>query len=163
QVSVRHIFFLAAIPGVLAVLALLMVREPARVRPDEKATANTGAAAPLSKNLACYFGILLLFSLGNSSDAFLLLSARELGISLAAIPILWALLHVSKMVCSYAGGIWSDRTSRVRLIVAGWLVYVFAYVGLAHASRAGHVWVLFVLYGAFYGLSEPAEKALVRD
>jgi MFS family permease len=163
HVPVRRIFLIAAIPGLLAVVALLLVREPARGRPSAKETADAGGVVRLPKDLGRYLAILLVFSLGNSSDAFLLLRARELGVSLSAIPALWALLHVSKMAWSYAGGVWSDRAPRVRLILAGWLVYALAYVGLALASQAWQVWVLFVIYGAFYGLSEPAEKALVRD
>ena len=76
----------------------------------------------LPPSLKLYLGILLLFTIGNSSDAFLLLRARELGIPLALIPALWAVLHVSKLLWSYVGGIWSDGVPRVRS-------------GLAHSSR----------------------------
>ena len=157
---VRHVFLVAAVPGVLALATVALVREKPRATPESKKN-ETGA--PLSKTFKAYLGVLLVFSLGNSTDAFLLLRARDLGLSLAAIPVLWALLHVSKMLWSYVGGVWSDRVPRVRLVLGGWIVYSVTYLALAHAFRPWHVWALFVVYGAFHGLSEPAEKALVRD
>lgn len=163
HLPVRHVFLVAAIPGLFALVAVAMVREPPRAVHAATGAADAKSGAPLPTNLRQYLAILLLFSLGNSSDAFLLLRAREMGVSLAAIPLLWAVLHVSKMLWSYAGGIWSDGISRVRLILAGWFVYFLTYLALAHATEAWHAWVLLVVYGAFYGLSEPAEKALVKD
>ena len=159
---VRHVFLVAAIPGCFALVAVALVREKSHV-PAEVVDGRSGKSASLPKSLKQYLGIVLLFSLGNSTDAFLLLRARELGVSVAAIPMLWALLHVSKMLWSHFGGGWSDQNPRVRLILAGWLAYFVTYIALAHASQAWHAWVLFLFYGAFYGLSEPAEKALVRE
>jgi MFS family permease len=120
-------------------------------------------ATRLSGRLKTYLAILLLFSIGNSSDAFLLLRARDLGVSTAAIPVLWTALHVSKLASSYVGGGWSDRAPRARLIVGGWMVYAGTYLGLGFASHAWQAWLLFLVYGLYYGLTEPAEKALVRD
>ncbi len=121
------------------------------------------AKGALPTSLKRFLVILLLFSIGNSSDAFLLLRARSMGVSLAAIPILWAVLSISKLVWSYAGGVLSDRFPRARLIVIAWLVYAATYLALGWADRGWQAWLLFVIYGAFHGLSEPAEKALVKD
>lgn len=162
HVEIRHIFWLAAIPGVLALVALLFVREVPRAT-AAPAEPRSQAKATLPSALKVYLGILLLFSIGNSSDAFLLLRARELGIPLALIPALWSVLHVSKLLWSYFGGVWSDRVPRVRLIIAGWIIFAATYLTLGYADRPWHVWSLFVVYGAFSGLSEPAEKALVKD
>jgi len=163
RLPVRHVFLLAAIPGLFALVAVSTVREKARTPWGASGSAHGPGGARLPMRLRRYLAIVLLFSLGNSSDAFLLLRAREMGVSLAAIPILWAVLHVSKMVWSYLGGIWSDGVPRVRLILGGWLVYFVAYLALAHATQAWQAWAIFLVYGAFYGLSEPAEKALVKD
>jgi MFS family permease len=162
HVPLRRVFWLAAIPGLFALVAVASVREPSRSFPVSKATPTEREVA-LPRTLRAYLAILFLFALGNSTDAFLLLRARDLGVPLTAIPVLWSVLHVSKMAWSYAGGIWSDHIPRVRLIVAGWVVYAATYLALAHATRPWMAWALFVLYGAFYGLSEPAEKALVKD
>ena len=160
HVPVRTIFVLAAVPGALAVAALSLVREPPRhVAPASSARA--GGALP--RSLRVYLAILLVFAIANSSDAFLLLRARDLGVPLAAIPAMWSALHVSKLAWSWVGGILSDRFRREALILAGWLVFAATYAALGFASRPWHAWALFVVYGAFYGLSEPAEKALVKD
>ncbi|MBI4081010.1 MAG: MFS transporter [Candidatus Lambdaproteobacteria bacterium] len=167
--GLRAVFWLTAAPGALAMLAIALVREPPRpaavaaggAGPTEPATTDSGER--LTGGFYGYLGILALFSLGNSSDAFLLLRARELGLATAAIPLLWTGLHVSKMVCSFLGGALADRYPRAVLIVAGWSVYALVYVLLGIAQAPWQVWALFLLYGVYYGLTEPTEKALVKE
>lgn len=160
--ELRTVFMLAAIPGVLAVACVAVVREQAA---PATAVAQSADATrePLPRPLRSYFAILFLFALANSSDAFLLLRARELGVSTTAIPLLWAALHVSKLLSAYWGGDLSDRVPRVRLILAGWAIYAFTYLALGFVHDVRLVWLLFVIYGVHYGLTEPAEKALVKD
>jgi MFS family permease len=107
--------------------------------------------------------ILALFTLSNSSDAFLLLRAREVGISTATIPLLWAALHAMKVISSLIGGDLSDRLGRKTLIVTGWLFYAAVYLGFAFVSTVAGAWTLFLIYGIYFGLVEGAEKALVAD
>jgi MFS family permease len=114
-------------------------------------------------NFKRFLVILALFTLSNSSDAFLLLRASEAGISTATIPLLWAALHVCKVVSSLIGGDLSDRLGRKRLIVSGWLFYAAVYTGFAFVSGPAGVWALFLVYGVYFGLAEGAEKALVAD
>jgi MFS family permease len=162
--SLRGVFWVAVIPGALATALVAAVREPPRSAPARPKETGAAASAPvLTPTLVTYLGILGLFSLGNSSDAFLLLRARSLGVPTAQIPVLWATLNLSKVVWAYIGGDAADRVRRARLIAAGWLVYTLVYVGLGRATGAWQVWVLFVVYGVFYGLTEPVEKALVKD
>jgi MFS family permease len=110
-----------------------------------------------------FLGVLLLFALGNSADAFLLLRLTDLGIQPAFVPLLWAAHHVVKAVMSVTGGVGSDRVGRRRVIAAGWLVYVLVYAGFAVTTTAGWLVVLFLIYGLYYGLAEATEKALVAD
>jgi sugar phosphate permease len=105
--------------------------------------------------------VLVIFTLGNATDAFLLLRAQDLGVPLAAIPLLWAAHHLSKMLWSVPGGLAADRLGPLPAIAAGWLVYALTYGAFAFASRAWHAWALFLAYGLFYGLTEAPEKALV--
>jgi MFS family permease len=114
-------------------------------------------------NFKRFLWVVALFTLSNSSDSFLILRAREAGVSLAAIPLLWAALHVSKVVSSLIGGDLSDRLGRRRLIVSGWLLYAAVYAGFAFVTSSFSVWVLFLVYGIYFGLAEGAEKALVAD
>ncbi|HRG98509.1 MAG TPA: MFS transporter [Polyangiaceae bacterium] len=164
--SVRSVFWWALVPGVLSVVAVLAVRERAPLggdgAPPPAETASPGAAR-LPARLRVALGIFGVFALGNSSDAFLLLRAKELGVSMASLPLLWTAFHVSKLTSAALGGDLSDRVPRARLIVAGWLVYAATYVGFGLATRPWQVWTLFVVYGTYYGLTEPAEKALVKD
>ena len=107
--------------------------------------------------------ILALFTLSNSSDAFLLLRARDVGVGTASIPLLWAALHVSKVLSSLVGGDLSDRLGRKSLIVSGWLFYAAVYACFAFVETAAGAWALFLVYGIYFGLVEGAEKALVAD
>lgn len=176
SLSVRHVFWVAVIPGAIATLLVAAVREPRHRRAPSPASASASASAPapasataptpapgLPRTLLSYLLILGVFSLGNSSDAFLLLRARTLGLTTAAIPILWSVFNLSKLVWAFLGGDMADRIPRVRLIAVGWLIYALVYVGLGRAGASWQVWVLFMVYGIFYGLTEPVEKALVKD
>ena len=176
KVPIRHIFWIAIVPGVIATALVAAVREPAPLaRGADANVAFAGVAPPTSSTtpvsvpaifdppLVSYLGILTLFSLGNSSDAFLLLRARSIGLTTAEIPVLWSVLNLSKVVWAYVGGNLADRLPRARLVALGWLLYAVVYVGLGAAASPWQVWALFVLYGVFYGLTEPVEKALVKD
>jgi len=158
--SLRSVFLATIVPGLLAVACVLIVRAP---RSEGGPASGTASSVRLPRRLRGYVAILGLFALGNSSDAFLLLRAREIGVAVAALPLLWAAFHVVKAAFSYVAGDWSDRLPRVQLIASGWMVYALAYLGFGIATAPWQAWALFVVYGAYYGLTEPAEKALVRD
>ena len=170
SLSIRSVFWIAVIPGAVATILVALVREPTRpAATDASAPAppsadGTPPAPPLfHPSLVAYLAVLATFSLANSSDAFLLLRARSLGLTTAEIPILWAVLNLSKVIWAYLGGYLADRLPQARLIAAGWFVYALVYAGLGWSTAAWHVWSLFVVYGIFYGLTEPVEKALVKD
>jgi MFS family permease len=171
-VGLRTVFLLAGVPAAIAMAVLVLgVREEVTGEGRGGRTLPTGgnphaprdASAPLGRRFHAYLAILVLFTLGNSTDAFLLLRARDLGISIAAIPLLWALLHIVKSLSSLEGGKLSDRMGRRPLISAGWLVYAAVYLGFARASAPWHGWALFAVYGVYFGLTEGVEKALVAD
>jgi MFS family permease len=107
--------------------------------------------------------IITLFTLGNSSDAFLLLRAQDLGLNIVTIPILWFIFHLSKTAFSIPGGALSDRIGRRKVMILAWTIYGLVYLGFAFASKPYHIWLLFIVYGLFYGLSEGTEKAWVAD
>jgi len=162
NVPFRSVFWLAAIPGVFAVVCVALIRE-APVTLVVAKPSFEGSPLTLPPRLKGLLGIFLLFAIANSSDAFLLLRAKELGVTDALLPVLWCLLNISKMAWSVLGGAWSDRVPRHRLVLAGWAIYVLTYLLLGLATAAWHVWALFLVYGAFYGFTEPVEKALIRD
>ena len=116
-----------------------------------------------NKKFKYFLLIIILFTLGNSSDAFLLLRAKDLGIDIAWIPVLWFFFHLSKTAFSTPGGILSDRIGRRKVMILGWAIYGFVYLGFAFATRTYHIWILFLIYGVFYGLTEGTERAWVAD
>ncbi len=159
-IALRPVFLVAAIPGLLAFVVAASLMEPPH---EKKVVASSGASASIPGPAKQFFAILLVFSLGNSSDAFLLLQAANRGIPAAAIPLLWSTHNVSRVVSSYGAGWVSDHVPRAWLIVMGWVVFAGTYLGLAHSTSAVQVWPLFIVYGFYYGLADPVSKALVRD
>jgi MFS family permease len=159
--ALRWLFAMALVPGLAAIVTLVAkVRE---VAPPQARQAG-GVRGKLPRRFYGYVSIVTLFALGNSSDMFLILYARtRFGLSLLGLVSLWVVLHLSKIAFSLPGGALSDRVGRRPLIVGAWVVYAFVYLGLALASAQWQFWALFVLYGAYYGLCEGAEKALVAD
>jgi MFS family permease len=162
HVSLRTVFWLASIPGAIAVIvAIVGVRE---VRHREATIAKkTDLHGQMGGRFWAFLGVVLVFTLGNSTDAFLLLRARQLGVSIALAPVLWALLNGVKSLSNIPGGVLSDRIGRRPTLVAGWLVYALVYFLFARATEAWHAWALFAAYGIFFGLTEGAELALIAD
>lgn len=162
----KKVFLLASIPALAAVLvAAFFVREKKREERVDAANLATPSLSlrGFSGNFKTFLALVALFTLSNSSDAFLLLRARTSGISTAMIPLLWAALHVSKVLSSLVGGGLSNRLGRRALIASGWLLYAAVYAGFAFVSSVGMAWALFLVYGIYFGLAEGAEKALVAD
>jgi MFS family permease len=161
------IFLMASIPALAAVLVVVFfVRETQRKQTPSASEAIGPAHFSLrgfDGNFKRFLVLVALFTLSNSSDAFLLLRARDAGVSIVTIPLLWAALHVSKVLSSIFGGDLSDRLGRRRLIVSGWILYAAVYAGFAFVASAVSVWTLFLIYGIYFGLAEGAEKALVAD
>lgn len=169
--AMRVLFALAIIPGLGAMAALVFkVREIAPAAPGKYVGQGLSKASvwkQLPGRFYAFVGLVTLFALGNSSDMFLLLYARELfHLDLAPLVLLWIVLHVSKIVFSLPGGVVSDRIGRRPVIVAGWIVYALIYLGMAQlapTSPQWHFWALFIAYGFYFGMTEGAEKALVAD
>lgn len=161
------IFLLASIPALAAVVVVtFFVRESPRASDRHESVVTPPSSLSLrgfDSNFKRFLLIIALFTLSNSSDAFLLLRAQSAGVSIASIPLLWAMLHVVKVVSSLIGGDLSDRLGRRRLIVSGWILYAAVYAGFSFVSNKISVWILFLIYGIYFGLAEGAEKALVAD
>lgn len=157
----RLIFLIAAVPAIASLFVLLeYVRDVAPTRSDTGSLPDI-SLRQLGPAFPRYLGVLVIFTLGNATDAFLLLRAQDLGVPAHQIPLLWAALHVSKVAWSIPGGMLSDRYSPRYVIIAGWTLYALVYAGFAAAGTAWHVWALFVIYGLFYGLTEAPQKTLV--
>jgi MFS family permease len=160
----RTLFLVASVPALIAVVvAAFFVREARRERRADAPAPPRLSLRGFDSNFKRFLLILALFTLSNSSDAFLLLRAQQAGVSAAAVPLLWAALHICKVGSSLVGGDLSDRLGRKTLIVSGWFLYAAVYMGFAFVSSATEAWVLFLVYGLYFGLVEGTEKALVAD
>jgi MFS family permease len=166
----RGIFLLSVIPAVLGVLVLFFVREKA-AKPAERAAKparepwwkNLGQRwNALDRRLKLFLIIVFIFTLGNSSNQFLLLRAKDRGFSDATVILMYLVYNIVKALVSWPAGRLSDRIGRKPLLTAGYLTYGLVYLGFAmFASPA--LWGLFAVYGIYIALTEGVEKALVSD
>ena len=162
--NLRHLFWIAAIPGMIAVaLIVWKVREVRTVRRPSAQREPLRLKLPDNPKFKVYLGILFIFILSSSSDAFLLLRAGDLGVPAALLPVLWMIFNMIKAGTTLPFGSLSDRLGRRRVILMGWIIYILAYVGFGLASTPWHAWALFALYGLFYGFTEGTERAILAD
>jgi MFS family permease len=177
-VAINDLFLWCVVPGMAAVVVILVFvrdRSDTSHQTDKKALLSLSSAwRAQSATMKRYLFVLAVFCMGNSSDMLLLLLAfdrlKASGMAVehayAMLPLLWAVLHIVKSTTSTWGGSLSDRIGRRRTIGLGWLVYTLVYVGFAMYAVAGGgvlAWVLFAMYGLYFGLVEGPERALVAD
>lgn len=187
QNNYRTLFFLSAIPMALALFCLFFfVRELPEATPDRQPTKTqynplptrgepagflagrttlsaTNKGKLLPKEFKLFLLVITLFSLGNSSDTFLLLRAQTVGIPVTAIPVLWLFFNVVYTAFAYPVGKLTDKIGRAPILVAAFLLYASVYSGFAFINKPFWVWLLFLLYGLYYGLAEGSLRAFVAD
>jgi MFS family permease len=156
----RAVFALAAVPGLLAVAVLAFGVRDEKAAP---ASAAAGGDAPLPPSFWRAAVPITLFALASSSDTFLLLKAREVGISAALLPVLWAAGNAVRAGLGRWGGALSDRLGRRPLLLAAWLLYAVCYAAFAFVGAALPLVAIFLVYSTYAALSEGAERALVAD
>ncbi len=162
QGNLRAVFAWAILPGLLsAALAIGFVRE----RPAQSSAALLPrlTLAPFDRRFKRFLLVLVLFTLANSSDAFLLLRARATGLPLALVPLLWLVFNSVYALGAGPAGWLSDRLPRKRLLIAGFIVYSLVYLGFALVSTTWQVWLLFACYGLYYAMTEGVSRALTAD
>jgi MFS family permease len=164
-ITMREVFLLAAVPAVITLGVLVFgIKESERVvSPVAPALPQWRDGGRLGKKYRMFLLAVLLFSLGNSTDAFLLMRLSESGVQASWIAVLWSLHHVVKMLGNYYGGMLSDRMGRKRTLVAGWIYFSAIYLAFAWVESSSALMILFVLYGIYFGLVEPSERAFVAD
>ena len=161
----RVIFAIAAVMGAAAVGLTFLLREPRHEPAPAKPSAPhapTGGAFDLPRSYWLALAMLLVFSLANSSDTFLLLRASNVGLSPWAVVLAYAMFNAVYTLAAYPAGALSDRFGRWRVIAAGWALYALVYAGFAMAS-ATTIWPLFAVYGLYMALTDGVAKALIAD
>lgn len=160
QVEFRMIILLAVVPLIIAlVLLVLFVHD----KPQKEVSVKMRLGDSLSRKYYLFLFLSFLFTLGNSSDAFLLLKAQSVGFSLSHVFLLLGLLNLTASVSGFPFSALSDRVGRKKLLVTGWVLYAAVYAILAMTRTAPGLVFAIVLYGVYYGMTQGAAKALVSD
>jgi MFS family permease len=150
------------VPAVLAVLALLFFVHEKKPSPAARQLPQIKLAG-FSPRFKLFLVIMAVFTLGNSSDFFVILRAQNLGTSVIYVVLMLVLFNLTYAVTALPAGVLSDRLGRRRLIAAGWFIYALVYLGFALASEPWQVWLLFAAYGVYYGMVEGVARAFVAD
>jgi MFS family permease len=159
----RTLFALTIVPGIIVVLILLRVPDTRREPRPDGPRLSSSREDQLPRTFYRAMAVIFLFSLGNASDAFLLLRFADVGITPFWIPLLWSAIHVVKTSSSVIGGRLSDRLGRRQVIGVGWLLYAGVYGAFAVTDSASMLVIVFLVYGLYFGLTEGVEKAWVAD
>jgi len=178
DVSLRTVFLLSALPAALVVLIVLIFvkeRRPVRAAADAvgSESGKKGETAPQTpgqgtghgslKDFRLFMFAVVIFTLGNSTDAFLLLRLNHAGVDGTGVALLWSAFHVVKMVSTLLGGKISDRVGRKPMVITGWIYYAAIYLLFAFLETRGVLITTFLLYGVYFGLTEPVERAWVAS
>lgn len=156
----HYIFFITAIPLVVTLSILsFFVKETGKGRDVTQKMEKLS----LPKAFYVFLAITLVFSIGNSSDAFLILRTQNLGVSLLAIPLVYAVFNFVYATASIPLGSLSDKIGRKSVILFGWLAFAMSYFGFAAANKSIEAWFLFAFYGIYYATTEGVAKALIAD
>jgi MFS family permease len=163
--ALTDVFLFTILPAVVCLGLALMLREPQPDRPRPRPPAFSWRLAGLPPAFQRYLVVLALFTLGNASNMFLLLRARELSLPEAEVPLAWGVVSFIAMLFSTPLSALSDRAGRARLIVAGWLAYGLFYLGMGLLAPGTPLALLglFAFYGVFMAATEGVEKGLVAD
>jgi len=158
----RTLVLISVIPGILAVLSLALGSRDVEVTSTRRELPRI-SFRDLGKPFLTFMIIVGIFDLGNSSDAFLILRAQERGLSVLGILGMLITFNIVYTLVSTPAGDLSDRIGRRQVIIGGWIMYALIYLGLAFATQGWHVWILYALYGVYYGLAYGTTKAMVAD
>ncbi|BAU08906.1 MFS transporter [Fischerella sp. NIES-3754] len=160
----RLVFWCAVLPGIIAIALLVFgVHESLQVSEAKHNPLQWSALKSLGKDYWMLVVVALLFNLGNSSDAFLLLRAQQIGIPTSLIPLSFVVMNLTYGLSAYPIGVLSDRIGRLGLLIAGFTLFAFVYLGLTLAQTPWQIWGLFALYGLYLGKTQGLLLALVAD
>jgi MFS family permease len=162
----RWLVIYGTVPAIIGVLILVVLVKETK----KQATIAAPGVAPIQKSSArfdrrfyIFLTIVAIFTLGNSSDFFLILRAQKLAVPLLQVTLMLLLFNAVYVAVSYPMGVLSDRIGRRTVIIAGWLVYGLTYLGFALATTEWQAWALFAVYGIYYGMVEGNAKAFIAD
>ncbi len=157
----QKIVLISLVPAFLAVISLAVGAKDVEVKGQREAPKIS--LRSMGKPFQIFLVIVSIFTLGNSADSFLVLRAQNLGISVTGILVMLAVYNLVVTLIATPAGSLSDRIGRRRLIIGGWLIYAAIYFGFALAQSAWQVWLLYMMYGLYFGLAFGTANAMVAD
>lgn len=157
----RLIFWLSMVPGVIAVILIILFIQEKKKQPKSQTQLPRLSFSHFDWRMKCFIAIAALFALGNSSDAFLILRAEQVGIPTVMIPAVYLAFNLVYSLTSFPAGMAADRFGKKRIILLGFVLFAGLYYGFAVAKNSAAIWVLFSLYGLFMGLTEGIQKAFL--
>lgn len=165
SISIRHVFLLSGIPACAVMVVLIACISEPRINGVRHPNPSTLKLHwhDVGRDYKVFLLSILVFTLGNSTDAFLLLRLKDAGVFVSGVAMLWSVHHLVKMFSTYVGGRLSDRIGRRRMILFEWLVYAVIYLAFAMVGSPTMLIILFVAYGLYFGFTEPSERAWVAD
>lgn len=162
----RLVFWIASLPAFLAlgILAFFVAEKARTISQAEKVSIRQlFNIKQFNKNFKVFIIVTAVFELANSSNAFLLLRAKDIGLSVELVPIIYLFANIFRTISAMPGGMLSDKLGRRNMLAAGWVIYGASYGGFALAGTVTQIWIIFGVYGLFSGMTEGIKKALVAD
>ena len=157
----RTIFWLSMVPGVIAVILIVLFIQERKKQPKPETERPKLTLAHFDWKVKFFIVIATLFALGNSSDAFLILRAQQVGIPVATIPVVYLVFNLVYSLSAVPAGMAADKFGKKRIILLGFVLFAGLYYGFAVAASASTIWLLFGLYGLFMGFTEGIQKAFL--
>ncbi len=157
----RLVFLLAAIPGLLGLVNIICFVKEAKS--EKLVPLGKITVKDFSKKYYAFLGIIFIFTMGNSTDALLLVKASDIGIKDSLIPIIYLIFYAVSVIFSVPMGILSDKIGREKLIIFGYLLYSILYFGFGRTNSGTVLVMLFALYGLYSAATDGVQKALVSD
>ena len=158
----KTLVLLSIVPAVLAVIGLAVGAQETPI-PKESRKAPRFNLTQFDKRFKMFLLIMVLFTLGNSSDSFLVLRAQNVGLTVAGVLGMMITFNIINSILSGPAGAFSDKIGRKRLIIGGWLIYSMIYLGFARISAGWQAWTLMAFYGIYYAFTDGVAKAFVAD
>ncbi|GAB4436242.1 MAG: MFS transporter [bacterium] len=166
--NIKSVFLFSLIPGFLVIVLMFFVKETksdGKSSPSKKTFTlkEIFSLNVFPKRFKLFAASVFLFTLGNSSDAFLILRLKESGVATTYLPLIWGLLNLVKSIGNYPMGAIADKTSKKGVIVTGWLLYAVVYLLFALVTSKTAVIAVFLIYGLYFSLTEGVERAFIAD
>jgi len=157
----RKIFWLSMVPGAIAVILIILFIQEKKKQPKPEVERPKLRFNHFDWKVKFFIVIATLFALGNSSDAFLILRAQQVGIPVATIPVVYLVFNLVYSLSAFPAGMAADKFGKKRIILLGFVLFAGLYYGFAVAKNGSAIWLLFGLYGLFMGLTEGIQKAFL--